>query len=72
MFPQIGDCPLFQEIFPQIGDCPLFQEIFPESGNCRLARAVSLATIDHIVVNKEVDDALLAPYREMGIAVMLA
>ncbi len=31
-----------------------------------------LATVDHIVVNREVDDALLAPYREMGIEVTLA
>ena len=31
-----------------------------------------IATVDHIVVNREVDAALLAPYREMGIEVTLA
>ena len=35
-------------------------------------RIAPLATVDHIVVNKGVDEALLAPYREMGIGVTLA
>ena len=31
-----------------------------------------LASVDHIVVNREVDEALLVPFREMGIEVTLA